>query len=408
VIQSYDEMLSFQNYVLISKQLFKLNANKFNQFLRHLSSINENVTKISINESLNLRHTPVMAREVLNALRPKDGQTFIDMTFGSGGHTRHLLSTNKKIRIYALDRDPLAHQKAVTLSESKLLSANGQEVIPLLGRFSEFQTLMTKHNVDYESIDGILIDCGVSSMQFDDSNRGFALSCDGPLDMRMDGQRFDDMPTAADVVNTLSAEHLAKIFKIYGEEKYALKIAQTIVDSRFMMKRLSSTTELANLIANITSNSGPNFDKLGRPVHSATKVFQALRIFVNNELNELNYCLEKVRYYLKRSKNVDLLKNENLDINQIDGGVIAVISFHSLEDRIVKRHFTGIDMNDPIEQSYGQKHYSSLEISSEKEINKVLSKNWKPINKHVILPTDDEILINPRSRSAKLRIATRV
>ncbi len=137
-------------------------------------------------------------------------------------------------------------------------------------------------------------------------------------------------------------------------------------------------------------------------------MFQALRIFVNNELNELNYCLEKVRYYLKRSKNVDLLKNENLDINQIDGGVIAVISFHSLEDRIVKRHFTGIDMNDPIEQSYGQKHYSSLEIPSEKEINKVLSKNWKPINKHVILPTDDEILINPRSRSAKLRIATRV
>jgi len=400
-------MLSFNHLMAFYKQLFKLNKTQFNQFLRHFSSINQNVNKQSVDKSLDLGHTPVMAREILNALRPKDGQTFIDMTFGSGGHTKHLLATNKKIRVYALDRDPIAYQKAIVLSESKLLSANGQKVIPLLGRFSEFPTLMAKNNIDHQSIDGVIFDLGASSMQFDDSRRGFALSSDGPLDMRMDGERFDEMPTAADVVNTLSAEHLAKIFKIYGEERYAQKIAQTIVDSRFMMKSLSSTTELANLVANISANN-PSFDKLVRPQHSATKIFQALRIFVNNELNELNYGLEKVRYYLKRCTKTDPFKNETLDLSKVDGGVIAVISFHSLEDRIVKKHLTGMEIDDPIDQTFGQKHYSSLEIPSEREMNQVMSKKWRPINKHVMQPTEEEVLINPRSRSAKLRLAIRV
>ncbi|CAG2101377.1 unnamed protein product [Medioppia subpectinata] len=311
----------------------------------------------------------------------------------------------KRIRVYALDRDPIAYQRAVMLSKSKLIAANGQQVIPLLGRFSEFPALMDAEDVSPDSVDGVIMDLGASSMQFDDQRRGFALSSDGPLDMRMDGQRFESMPTAADVVNTLNADHLAKIFKIYGEERYALKIAQTIIDSRFLMKRLSSTTELANLIANISSNH-QSFDRLGRPQHSATRVFQALRIFVNNEMNELNYGLEKVRKFLKPTKNSRLLeRNETIDdYEEIDGGVIAVLSFHSLEDRIVKKHLIGTELNTTLEP----KHFSSLEKPSERELSQVMTKLWKQINKRVILPNEEEVLFNPRSRSAKLRLAIRI
>ena len=391
---------------LFSNVLFKsLKINHFNIFVRHIS-VEQNIENNRQNESeVILSHRPVMGREIMEVIRPKDGQTFIDMTFGGGGHTKHLLASNKKIKIYALDRDPIAYQKALLLSQSKLVAANGQKIIPLLGRFSEFAALMAEHNVKPDSVDGVIMDLGASSMQFDDHKRGFALSSDGPLDMRMDGQRFENMPTAADVVNTLSADQLAKIFKIYGEERYSMKIAQTIVDSRFLMKSLSSTRELANLVANISSNY-QSFDRLGRPQHSATKVFMALRIFVNNEINELNYGLEKVRHYLKPTKNFDLIyKNDSIDnYEDIDGGVIAVISFHSLEDKIVKKHLSNVETN----HCFKAKHFSSLEVPSEKEITEVMTKNWKQIHKRVILPTEEEILINARSRSAKLRLAIRL
>ncbi|CAG2161450.1 unnamed protein product [Oppiella nova] len=387
----------------LSSAPIRFKCHHLRQICRHLS---ENARQQLKSESgVTLSHKPVMGREIMAALRPKDGQTFIDMTFGSGGHTKHLLATNKKICVYALDRDPIAHERAVHLSRSKLIAANGQRVIPLLGRFSELPALMAAEGVAMDSVDGVIMDLGASSMQFDDSRRGFSLSSDGPLDMRMDGQRFESMPTAADVVNTLSAEHLAKIFKIYGEERYALKIAQTIVDSRFLMKRLSSTTELAHLVANVSANH-QSFDRLGRPQHSATKVFQAIRIFVNNELNELNYGLQRIRHYLKPMKNTDLSdRNESIDnYDEIDGGVIAVLSFHSLEDRIVKKHFIGTELNTSLES----KHFSSLEIPDENELSKVLNKSWKPINKRVILADEEEVLSNPRSRSAKLRLAVRV
>lgn len=390
-------------------------ASKLNRLLPSNAVIRYFVRQLSVEQNVNPRagteselvfsHRPVMCREIMQALRPEDGQVFIDMTFGGGGHTKQLLATNKKIKIFALDRDPIAYQKAVVLSESKLVAVNGQKIIPLLGRFSEFPDLMHSHGVGPDSVDGIIMDLGASSMQFDDYRRGFSLSNDGPLDMRMDGKRFESMPTAADVVNTLNANHLAKVFKIYGEERYAMKFAQTIVDSRFLMKRLSSTRELANLIAGVTSGRQA-FDSLGRNQHSATKVFQALRIFVNNEINELNYAMEKVRLYLRPTLNPNVIESKD-DIDnysQIDGGVIAVLSFHSLEDKIVKRHLTGAESN----HNSQTKDFSSLELPEEYDVNRVMKKKWKMISKKVMTPTEEEVLDNPRSRSAKLRLAVRL
>ncbi|XP_054164368.1 probable methyltransferase-like protein 15 homolog [Oppia nitens] len=397
------------SHILCSKHWinnYGVNYNHFKTFYRYLTAIECNATQeINTKSGVTLGHRPVMCRKIVDAFRVKDGQTYIDMTFGSGGHTKYLLATNKKIKVLAMDRDPIAYQRAVVLAKNELIAANGQQVIPLLGRFSELPNLMATNDVEPDSVDGVIMDLGASSMQFDDPRRGFALSTDGPLDMRMDGKRFEMMPTAADVVNTLSAEHLAKIFKIYGEERYAVKIAQTIVDSRFLMRRLSSTTELAQLIANITANY-QSFDSLGRTQHSATKVFQALRIFVNNEINELNYVLQKVITYLKPTLNLNFKKRDTEDNNyeDIDGGIIAVLSFHSLEDKIVKKHLIGTEVN----PKFDVKHFNHLVVHNEQQLDEVLQKSWKQINKRVITPNEDEVVANPRSRSAKLRLAVKI
>ena len=396
------------------------NYKQYISLLRHFCSINQDASEkienqhsrvnlIPIRDSrLKLSHVPVMGREILKYLNPKDGQKFIDMTFGGGGHTSHLLSTGKKITVYALDRDPVAHQKAVLLAKKIRETNNGQTIVPLLGRFSELQSLMEEHQIQDEYFDGVIMDLGTSSMQFDDPRRGFSLSVDGPLDMRMDGERFPEMPTAADVVNTLSSDYLARIFKVYGEEKRSMKIAQVIVDARFMMKQLVSTSELAKLISNISDSENVQFDKLGRPIHAGTRVFQALRIFVNNEMNELNYGLEKIRKYIKCSSIYYQNKKPIKDNENVDAGKIAVISFHSLEDRIVKQHLVGSEIDDEKSNSFTQREWNALEISKPEQINKFFNKKWKSLTKHVVLPTEEEVLSNPRSRSAKLRVAMRL
>lgn len=334
-------------------------------------------------EPVNFTHTPVMMEEVLKALNPVKDGVYVDMTFGYGGHSRSLLSSAPDIKLYCLDRDPVAHEHAKTFAEE----FKGQ-VVPLLGRFSEFGLLMKQLHVPKESINGFLFDVGCSSMQFDDGKRGFSVSKNGYLDMRMDGNRFPNHPTAADVINTLDYPNLVKIFKIYGEEKRAKKIAQALIDSRYLLNSIQTTKDLCDLVYNTV---GMEFrkDKLQRPAHVATKIFQALRIFVNNELNELNYGIGLAHSYLKPE------------------GRLVALTFHSLEDRIVKRNFHGINIDEPISHSLSQKYRNAALWHSRETMNEVLAKKWIPLYEKVITPSPEEVELNPRSRSAKMRFAAK-
>lgn len=327
-------------------------------------------------------HCPVMVSQVLDMLQPRSNQIFIDMTFGAGGHSEAILKCSPGTKIYALDRDPVAFELAKELSHQY-----GDRLVPMLGRFSDLNQLLGKVKVTPSTVDGILFDVGVSSMQMDSASRGFGLSQNGPLDMRMDGERVSRQVTASDVINTLDERSLARIFKVYGEEKMAPVIARSITEAKFMLKTIGTTAELAALVE-ATLNKSYRLDKLQRRSHAATKVFQALRIFVNNELNELNHGLELAHGWLR------------------PGGCLVAITFHSLEDRIVKRHLLGIDMDERIcSGSLTQKYKSVGRWHNQDEVMSVYSNLWTPINKKVLVPTPDEVAANPRSRSAKLRAA---
>lgn len=329
-----------------------------------------------------LSHIPVMSKEVIEALQPKDNQTILDMTFGAGGHSTILLNA-ASVKIICLDRDPVAYKKAIEFSKE-----HDGFVTPLLGRFSEIKQAFESANIRKNSLDGILIDAGCSSMQMDSGARGFSISKNGALDMRMDGDRYPHQPTAADVLNTLDVPSLVKIFRIYGEEKHAKKVAQALFDARYMLKTINTTHELADLIQSILG-SEQRFDKLQRSSHVATKIFQALRIFVNNELNELNYGMEMAYEYLK------------------PGGRLVTLTFHSLEDRIVKRHIIGIDMDEPVSQNIRQKYSNAFMWHSQEAIDGLYSNRWTSVYKHVVKPSAEEVHMNPRSRSAKLRAAVK-
>ncbi|KAM8762810.1 12S rRNA N(4)-cytidine methyltransferase METTL15 isoform 3-T5 [Acanthopagrus schlegelii] len=197
-------------------------------------------------------HTPVMLKEVLHYLDVQPGQVVLDMTFGGGGHTKAILNTVPEITLLALDRDPTA----ISLAE-QLAKEHFGRVKPLLSRFSELEALMSNVNIKPGSIDAVLLDAGCSSMQMDQAERGFSLSKDGPLDMRMDGERYPDMPCAADVVNTLDQQALASILLAYGEERQARKIASAIVEAR-RVSPITRTQQLASVVA------GPLKDELER------------------------------------------------------------------------------------------------------------------------------------------------
>lgn len=329
-------------------------------------------------------HTPVMSKEVLEYLKPDDEHTIIDMTFGAGGHSKLILERAPNIKLITLDRDPVAYEYAQELHEKY-----PQNVIPLLGRFSELPSLLKEKNVRQNSIDGILFDFGCSSMQFDVAERGFALSKNGPLDMRMDQQnRCGNQVTAADVLNKASENDLYRIFKVYGEEKQARKIARAIVETRYAFKRLETTKELADLVFACFDNQY-KLDKIQRQSHPATKIFQALRIFVNDELNEINYGMIVAHKYLKI------------------GGRMITLTFHSLEDTIVKRHIAGNIIND-VANAIPLK-YCSYQITHDKAVlDPLMESKWEQLNKTVIIPKFEEIEDNPRCRSAKLRAAVKI
>lgn len=325
----------------------------------------------------NRPHVPVMLNETLQYLNPSRDEVFIDMTFGSGGHTKKILESAENIKVFALDRDPVAYDYAHELAKDY-----PNRLIPILGRFSELPTLLEQQGVSHNSIDGILFDFGCSSMQFD-GTRGFSISKNAFLDMRMDQNRFPNLPTAADVLASLDEEDLARILKTYGEEKNAKKIAKAIVDARYSVKRIETTKELADIVE-ACCGSEQRLDKLSRPSHVATKTFQALRIFVNNELNEINYGMIVAEKYLKI------------------GGRLIAITFHSLEDTIVKRHIMG-NITDDMANEVPLKFISHLLCHDEDRVEVMFQTNWHQLHKHVLTPKFEEIEENPRSRSAKFR-----
>lgn len=328
-------------------------------------------------------HIPVLLNETLNYLKPTDGEVYIDMTFGAGGHTKKILDSGSDIKIFALDRDPTAYKYAQELSESY-----PNRLIPLLGRFSELPKLFKEHKIKANSIDGMLFDFGCSSMQFDEANRGFSISKNSILDMRMDQNRIENHPTAADVLAKIREEDLARILKVYGEEKNYKRIARSIIEARHMVKKIETTKELADIVE-VSCGGDTRTDKLSRPSHIATKTFQALRIFVNNELNEINYGMLMAEKFLKI------------------GGRLVTLTFHSLEDTIVKRHFAG-NISDDMANDVPLKYISQLMTYEQAKVESMHETNWRQLHKHVIVPRYEEIEINPRSRSAKLRAAIKV
>ncbi|MER0238255.1 16S rRNA (cytosine(1402)-N(4))-methyltransferase RsmH [Fulvimarina sp. MAC8] len=299
-------------------------------------------------------HVPVLLAEVIAALAPKAGETIVDGTFGAGGYTRSILAEGADV--IAIDRDPTAIETAKALAE-----ASGGRLTPIAGRFGEMGSLLSGHA---GAIDGIVLDIGVSSMQIDEAERGFSFQKDGPLDMRMGNHG----PTAADVVNTLSVGDLARIFNFLGDERHAGRAARAIV-ARREEKPFARTLDLAGVVGKAVGRGKK--DK----IDPATRCFQALRIFVNDELGELARALRAAETLLK------------------PGGRLVVVSFHSLEDRIVKRFFL-----DRAGSQGGSRHLPDVVP---------LKPTFSARNK-AVAASEREAAENPRARSAKLRSGIRL
>ena len=308
-------------------------------------------------------HQTVLLREVVEWLRPHAGGRYLDGTLGMGGHTLGLLTEAPDAHVLCLDRDT----DALTLAERRL-AAHAAHVRLAHSAFSRFDEVLT--DCGWDALDGVVLDLGVSSLHLDTAERGFSFLADGPLDMRMDPS--GDQPSARDLVNRLSHGELARIIREYGDDPMAGRIASFILKAREEAE-IETTARLAAVV----EASYPAKMRRQARNHPATRTFQALRIAVNQELDEIQSFLEKISRFVK------------------PGGRVAVISFHSLEDRAVKRAFkrgaTGCTC--PLEQM----HCTCGGVP----LLRVLTK--KPQ-----LPTDEEIANNPRSRSAKLRVAERL
>ena len=296
-----------------------------------------------------------MLDEVLQHLAPQDNQIFLDCTFGAGGYTSAILD-EKKCTVYALDRDP-----SVTPTAEKFKEKYGDRFHFLAGNFGDMEKLVEKSNLG-EKFDGIVFDLGVSSMQLDERERGFSFSKEAPLDMRMGQSGL----SAYDVVNTYPEEEIADIIYKYGDERKSRSIAKRIVELR-AEKPIETTIELAEIAQRF-------YKKYNNRIDPATKTFQAIRIFVNDELNELKSGLESAKKLLK------------------PGGRLVVVTFHSLEDKIVKTFFR--------EQS----GYFDRAVSKYAPAPKEKEQAFTLEVKKVVAPSDEEIKANPRARSAKLRV----
>lgn len=308
-------------------------------------------------------HKPILLNEVIEGLDIKSDGVYLDLTLGRAGHSKEIL---KRLSLNGLligiDQD----EEAISYSRVELSKISNRYKI-VKSNFSNIKNILSDLNIS--TLDGALFDLGVSSPQFDEDYRGFSYRFNNKLDMRMD---LSSSLTAYDVVNTYSFKELLRVFKEYGEDKYSYNIAKNIVKERDI-KPIITTFDLVDII----KRSKP-LKELNKVGHPAKQIFQAIRIEVNNELNVLKKALEDVI--------------NSLNIN----GRVCVITFHSLEDRIVKNLF---------------KKYSVVEgnrINDFRKAKDIEEANFIEVNKKVIVPSEEEIINNPRSKSAKLRILKRV
>ena len=278
-----------------------------------------------------------MVDEIISYLAPEKLKTYVDCTFGQGGYSKKILE-NTNCNIIAIDRDKDAIEHAKLLKKKY-----PKNFIFCVNNFSRLDQVLKKN--DIKKIDGLIFDLGISNTQLNNPSRGFSFSNNGPLDMRMDIENLD--LTAQKIINEFDQHNLSDIFYYYGEEKNSRQIARKIIEFR-KKKEISTTFELVELIKKVN-----NYKKK----HPATRVFQALRIFINDELNELDITLKKSLLFLKKN------------------GKIITVAFHSLEDKVIKNFF-----------------------SRNKGLLKILTK--KPVT-----PNEKEVKINPRSRSARMRVA---
>jgi len=301
------------------------------------------------------RHVSVLGREAMDMLAPRAGGIYIDATFGAGGYSRAVLDV-PGTRAIGIDRDRTAIEGGFELVDR----AEGRLTL-VQDNFSNLADICRDQG--FETVDGVVMDVGVSSMQLDEAGRGFSFRLDGPLDMRM-GQ---DGPTAADVIASAPEAELANIIYIFGEERHSRAVARAIVASR-KEAPIATTRALADIVARVVR---------GKPgdIHPATRTFQGLRIFVNGELDELQLALEAAERVLK------------------PGGRLVVVSFHSLEDRIVKNYLA-----ERGKAGSGSRHLPEV---------KQAAPSFRLLTKRPVTAGEAEIAANPRARSAKLRAAER-
>ncbi|CAL4042530.1 Ribosomal RNA small subunit methyltransferase H [Buchnera aphidicola (Takecallis arundicolens)] len=301
-------------------------------------------------------HTPVLLNETIKSLKIKKNGIYLDGTFGSGGHSKKILEQiGKNGRLYAIDKDPYAVKIANKIFDHRFCIIHGN--------FSNIDILLKKYHL-YKKLDGIILDLGMSSMQLMSNTRGFSFNINSPLDMRMNPKQGI---SATKWINTSNAKNIYYVLKSFGEEKFAKKITNKIIITR-KTQPISTTYELSNLIKSIVPKK--------KNKHPATKSFQAIRIFINQELQELQTFLKKTLNFLNNH------------------GRISVISFHSLEDRIVKQFIN----------KYSKKPNIPFNLPiNENQIHNMSQIKLKKINR--IFPSIEEIKNNFKSRSAILRTA---
>jgi 16S rRNA (cytosine1402-N4)-methyltransferase len=301
------------------------------------------------------RHVSVLGRQAVEMLAPRDGGVYVDATFGAGGYSRSILDV-PGARVVGIDRDRTAIAGGFDLVER-----SGGRLTLVEDRFSNLAGICAAQGL--AGVDGVVMDVGVSSMQLDEAARGFSFRLDGPLDMRMG----HDGPSAADVVARASEAYLANIIYIFGEERHSRAVARAIVAAR-KEAPIATTRQLADIVGKVV------WSKPGE-IHPATRTFQGLRIFVNAELDELHLALSAAEKVLK------------------PGGRLVVVSFHSLEDRIVKNFLV-----ERAKAGGGSRHLPEVAQAAP---------SFVILTKRPLTPDDDEISANPRARSAKLRSAER-